>query len=197
MKNMRLHIPVLLLSLAVLFSCAENNNVQNPSPVTTPTYTFTQAVFNTATLTPTFTMTASKTATHTNTPVTTPSATSTVSVYAEIYGTVYKQIDGQVTYNPHQGAEVRLWQGSAAVDTCITDSLGEFIFTDVLPGTYDIVAVIHEVLLGTFCMLNNGPWVTLPNDHIFNSEWYVYTTKTAVTVAAGDSFSVDFRFVGY
>ncbi len=170
---------VIFLAIAVMlsaYSCSETDSGSNPViPQGTPAVTVTA----------------------TATPVMTPTVTVTPAVYAEIYGSVYKQIDGQVTYNPHQGAEVRLWQGSAAVDTCVTDSLGEFIFTDVLPGTYDIVAVIHEVLLGTFCKLNNGPWDTLPNDHTFNSGWYVYTTKTAVTVAAGDSFSVDFRFVGY
>jgi hypothetical protein len=121
--------------------------------------------------------------------------------FADISGTVYAFTVWtlpQFVYTPLADADIDLIEGSATVDTQLTDASGKYSFAHVDPGTYTIRAYLDGLMDpepgGSYCRIGSGAWAA-PTNAVYVSPQYI--EYSGLTVAAGDDVTVDFRLAAY
>jgi len=114
-------------------------------------------------------------------------------------GYVYKTICCDYntnTMNAYPSAQISMYQSSTLYKNTSSDSSGFYSINSIVPGTYDIVAGIPEYGEQAQARSASGAWSSIPAQ--CDSSWSYYSmTKTAVTIAAAENVSLDFRFIGY
>ncbi len=126
-----------------------------------------------------------------------PDATATPS-FASLSGNVAKDTNWSGTFDPYEGADVLLYENATIneVKGASTNAQGDYSMTEIDPGTYDLVVQVFEYMYSGEASVNGGAFESIPT-HCDGFGAYGRMTKTALTLDAGDSMTVDFRFCGY
>ncbi|HPN65222.1 MAG TPA: carboxypeptidase-like regulatory domain-containing protein [Candidatus Goldiibacteriota bacterium] len=114
-------------------------------------------------------------------------------------GYVYKTICCDYNTNPmnaYPSAQISMYQSSTLYKNTSTDSSGFYHINSIVPGTYDVVAGIPEDAFYGQTRTASADWADVPGEA--NAGWTYYSmTKSAVTIAAAENVTLDFRFMGY